>query len=99
MALIHDQSSRSDEPEDETRFANFFVHCGREWRDEWSCICDDRCPNCNHEIEPYASREKGDKEPTLLVSAKWRPEQMPVGVLSTQQLAGWPEPGRSGIEG
>jgi hypothetical protein len=26
---------------------------GTEWAMSWSCICDDRCPTCNHEIEPY----------------------------------------------
>ncbi len=20
--------------------------CGAEWEDEWSCCCDDECPNC-----------------------------------------------------
>lgn len=31
--------------------------CGTEWDDEWDCTCDDRCPTCNAEIEPYASEE------------------------------------------
>jgi hypothetical protein len=31
--------------------------CGTEWTDEWSCTCNDRCPNCNTEIEPYLSDE------------------------------------------
>jgi len=31
--------------------------CGTEWDDEWDCMCDDRCPRCNAEIEPYASEE------------------------------------------
>jgi len=26
--------------------------CGTEWRDEWDCLCNDRCPKCNKEIEP-----------------------------------------------
>jgi hypothetical protein len=26
-----------------------------KWKDEWSCACDDRCPTCNAEIEPYFS--------------------------------------------
>ena len=29
--------------------------CGTEWSDEWSCMCNDKCPNCNAEIEPYDS--------------------------------------------
>ncbi|MDP3074740.1 hypothetical protein [Bradyrhizobium sp.] len=26
--------------------------CGISWWDEWSCLCNDRCPKCNREIEP-----------------------------------------------
>ena len=26
--------------------------CGTNWWDEWDCLCNDRCPNCNAEIEP-----------------------------------------------
>lgn len=28
-----------------------------EWVDLWSCVCNDRCPVCNAEIEPYRSEE------------------------------------------
>ena len=28
---------------------------GTEWTMTWSCMCDDRCPECNAEIEPYQS--------------------------------------------
>ena len=31
--------------------------CGTMWTDDWSCQCDDRCPRCNAEIEPYHSEE------------------------------------------
>ena len=37
-----------------------FYRCpddGTEWQDEWSCMCDDRCPVCNAEIEPYESED------------------------------------------
>lgn len=27
--------------------------CGVGWTDEWSCACNDRCPECDAEIEPY----------------------------------------------
>jgi len=27
--------------------------CGHEWEDAWDCLCNDRCPECNVEIEPY----------------------------------------------
>ena len=28
-----------------------------QWQDEWTCMCNDRCPECNAEIEPYESEE------------------------------------------
>ncbi len=31
--------------------------CDIEWDDEWSCACNDRCPSCNAEIEPYESED------------------------------------------
>jgi len=27
--------------------------CGCEWQDEWDCLCDDKCPNCNTSMSPY----------------------------------------------
>ncbi|OAI04335.1 hypothetical protein A1353_13830 [Methylomonas methanica] len=30
-------------------------YCQTEWEDEWDCGCNDRCPDCNKEIEPYES--------------------------------------------
>jgi len=41
------------------KFRNFY-RCprdGTDWFDEWSCACNDRCPTCNTEIEPFASNE------------------------------------------
>jgi MoaA/NifB/PqqE/SkfB family radical SAM enzyme len=29
--------------------------CGAAWTDEWSCMCNDRCPHCNVETEPSSS--------------------------------------------
>jgi hypothetical protein len=29
--------------------------CGECWRDEWDCMCDDRCPSCNLEMTPIGS--------------------------------------------
>jgi hypothetical protein len=26
--------------------------CGSEWWDEWDCLCNDRCPDCDTEVEP-----------------------------------------------
>jgi hypothetical protein len=36
-------------------FENIYYHCGQQWQDEWSCQCNDRCPVCGCEIEPYES--------------------------------------------
>ena len=33
------------------------AECGTEWDDEWDCMCNDRCPVCRAETEPYASEE------------------------------------------
>lgn len=43
----------SDEPQ---QWANFYLcSCGEEWVDRWDCCCNDRCPQCNKEVEPYIS--------------------------------------------
>lgn len=42
------------------RFTNHY-HCDRcdiEWSDQWSCACNDRCPKCDRETEPYESDEE-----------------------------------------
>ena len=31
--------------------------CGEEWDDTWDCMCNDHCPGCDKEVEPYASEE------------------------------------------
>lgn len=31
--------------------------CGHEWEDTWDCQCNDRCPECDTEIEPYEWEE------------------------------------------
>ncbi len=28
-----------------------------EWSDEWESMCNDRCPICRFEIEPYTSED------------------------------------------
>jgi hypothetical protein len=44
-------------PLEELMYRNFYRHCGEEWDDEWSCMCNDECPVCHKEIEPYKSEE------------------------------------------
>ena len=38
-------------------YLNYYRHnsCRASWTDEWSCACNDRCPRCRYEIEPYDS--------------------------------------------
>jgi hypothetical protein len=80
--------------EDQTRFRNFYVHCRYELQDEWSCMCNDRYPVCDREIEPYASGEKGDEELELHVRADWMPDQgLRLGIENVEDLAGWQSKG------
>lgn len=46
------ESDRNDSSEFEN---HYLCTCGEEWQDTWSSACNDRCPSCNREIEPYAS--------------------------------------------
>jgi len=39
--------------------------CGEEWQDEWSCGCDDPCPNCDAPISPYQSVRIRPHTPSL----------------------------------
>lgn len=41
--------------EDEPLYLNEYKHCGEVWEDQWSCACDDECPICGHDIEPFRS--------------------------------------------
>jgi Restriction endonuclease BglII len=40
-------------------FRNYYrcPYDGAAWIDEWSCMCNDRCPTCRAEIEPYDSED------------------------------------------
>lgn len=39
------------------KFINFYLcdRCKFTWQDEWDCMCDDRCPECNRSISPLYS--------------------------------------------
>lgn len=45
-------------------FKNFYLcsECGTTWQDDWECACNDRCPECNTEIEPYKSETINDNQ-------------------------------------
>lgn len=73
-----------------TFFRRYFVHCGTQWSDDAECMCNDRCPVCNHEIEPYSAAENGE-ELELLVENDFVPEGgLPTGCENVGDLDGWP---------
>lgn len=37
--------------------------CGELWQDEWDCLCNDRCPTCDTECEPYDHAEIDEGKP------------------------------------
>ncbi len=39
------------------QYTNYYVHCQQVWSDVWDCMCNDKCPVCNKEIEPFMSDE------------------------------------------
>jgi len=47
----------ADEDDDSRLWRNFYLcpDCDVEWEDVWDCQCNDRCPSCNKEIQPYKS--------------------------------------------
>jgi hypothetical protein len=68
--------------------------CGAKWTDEWSCSCNDRCPNCRAETEPH-----DDVDLTYVVepaasgmsvvmfspeSAESSPDYVPIGVFANK---------------
>lgn len=41
---------------DKITWTNYYrCPCGEEWNDQWDCCCNDHCPKCHKEIEPYIS--------------------------------------------
>lgn len=54
--------SAASEREPEGWFRNYYrcERCGHEWADEWSCQCDDDCPECGlRHLSPYKSDDLG----------------------------------------
>ena len=42
-------------------YKNYYECCGKKWDDIWDCMCNDKCPICNKEIEPYHSEPIADE--------------------------------------
>jgi hypothetical protein len=40
----------------------YHCSCGAYWVDAWICTCNDRCPICNLEIEPYRCEDSPEDE-------------------------------------
>jgi hypothetical protein len=56
------------------QFINYY-RCpddGTQWTMIWSCMCDDRCPTCNHEIVPYRSGNSQSDDLKALVPNLYR---------------------------
>ena len=49
----------SMEFEDHIVYNNYYhcPACDHDWEDQWDSMCNDRCPVCRSEIEPYTSEE------------------------------------------
>lgn len=59
------------------RHENCPVQPGIEWDDTWSCACNDHCPACDAEIEPYEFEEvvceaPAERVQTELSAYVWR---------------------------
>lgn len=48
-----DSCQQSAEPE---MFTNHYLcNCGAVWQGTWSAMCNDKCPKCNKETQPFIS--------------------------------------------
>jgi len=43
-------------------YTNFYKcsECGHTWSDEWPHVCNDNCPSCGIEIEPWLSEDSNE---------------------------------------
>ncbi len=50
---------RVRKPRRKRMFRNYYCcpYDRAAWINEWSCMCNDRCPMCRAEIEPYDSED------------------------------------------
>lgn len=53
----HVDANPTDEGAEYLRYENQYEcsNCSTYWEDIWSCMCDDRCPNCNTVCSPLTS--------------------------------------------
>jgi hypothetical protein len=71
--------------------------CGTRWTDEWSCACNDRCPKCDTETEPFDDEDlsyvivpRSDGTFAVMFSpdgAEASPDYVPIGVFTSRHDA------------
>jgi hypothetical protein len=56
-------SPADDPPDNNTWYRKFYEcsRCGTTWHDDWSCLCNDRCPECRTETEPSEYIDLGNR--------------------------------------
>lgn len=57
--------------------------CGCSWTDEWSCACDDECPDCGATVTASDDEDLSEDVQDLLAAALRRvdPAWLPTGLL------------------
>ena len=54
------------------QFVNFYqCPCGAAWEDIWDSACNDHCPDCDSEVEPYESKEEPNMTCPLCAGPMW----------------------------
>ncbi|MFA5458788.1 MAG: hypothetical protein WC261_14290 [Synergistaceae bacterium] len=55
---VNSECSIDNDNDPDRRFVNYYeCACGKTWNRERSCVCVDRCPVCDKEIEPCQSED------------------------------------------
>lgn len=73
-------------------FTNHYLcPCGTEWDDEWDCACNDHCPGCDAEIEPFIS-DDGSLAPNAIEEARVALIASRAGAIATGSDTGYSFP-------
>ena len=74
-------------------FLNFYrcAECKRIWTDEWSCMCDDDCPNCGaRHMSPFDSENLTENGTRLLARHCETPSRSPSSDASDEAIQASP---------
>jgi hypothetical protein len=73
------------------------AQCEQRWHDEWSCMCDDECPNCGaRDMSPFNSEDLTaviERQGTVFLAlrspdtAEHRPDYRELGRFSSRAQA------------